>query len=151
LVSLAALDHGLRIAFRCYAYQEAFVCPEDGLDAAGVNVRFQLRIHDLRGQYEGEFPKFRELPLLRIADSCESEFFSLARQAKIRWNIYDHDIVVGQKKRLGNCLRGLLSGDRLDFFSVLLDMEEVYGREDRNAVAQQLLHILPRFRLPEAL
>src|SRR6266404_2554207 len=147
-VALPAFNHCRSIGMRRHANEEAFVCPKHRLNSVRMNIGLQLRVYHFGSQQQGEFAKFRELAFLGVADSLCSELFSLPPEAEVRGHIHGHDVIGGEQEGLRNSLGGVLAGDRVNFFLVLLDMKQVNARQDGDPIAQKLLNILPTISVP---
>ena len=83
---------------------------------------------------------------LRLPGNIDFAFFQSLAQI-VRGQVHQHPVVGGIEKRIGPGFPHLNSGDAADHIVQAFQMLNVDGSENINACFQQLLNVLPAFRM----
>ena len=82
----------------------------------------------------------------RLPGNIDFTFFQPLTQI-VRGQVHQHHVVGGIEKRIGHGFPYLNSGDAADHIIQTFQMLNVDGSENINASFQQLLNVLPAFRM----
>ena len=135
-VAQAAFEHGAGVAARRQADQNALLGAPGGGNAMRVQVVLQVPVYHVGGEEEGQFAEFGEHTGVAHGD--------------IGRGIDDFDFVGFVKEFFGDAGGGALSGEALDGSLLFADVLYVDRGDYGDALFQDLLDILPAFRIAAA-
>lgn len=134
-LAAATADHERGIGTRRNANKNALVRAIDLLDPLATEIFFELVIDDIGGQEKGDLAEFGELA---FADGGTLD-------AVFRRSVDDFDLVGGAEEGFGNGVGDDFAANSFDLGLAFLDVLEIDGSNDGNAVGEEFLDILPTF------
>jgi hypothetical protein len=140
-----AAQHGARIAARRDTNQNALLRSPAQLHAVRPQVVLQLPVDHIGRQQQREFPQFRK-PAAQIHRLQRAG----ALHHIVDGRIHQHDLVRGTQESLRHGLPRALAGDALHGVLMLFDVLQIDGGDHRDALIQDVVHILPAFRIARA-
>jgi len=122
-ITVSTLNHGRGVGARSDTHENSFLSAESRGDTVALQVRFELAIHDVGRQQEGNLAKFRQF--LRPAGLAWSLIVTAA-DAHLGRRIHHHDFIGCVQEAAWNGLRNSFSRDSLHTFAQFIDVLNIH-------------------------